>query len=139
MVLNLCRELGIVINPQKSNLEPSQVVQYLGVVIDAQTFVASSPERIARLLSTAGEFLSSADPPASIWLSLLGMLPSISHLVPGGRPTCVPPATMPPPVLGSGGSVNPDSLVSELSSESAVVAPIAPPFSGGVSVKCLPT
>ena len=41
VVLNLCRELGIVINPEKSNLEPSQVVQYLGVVIDAQTFVAS--------------------------------------------------------------------------------------------------
>ena len=86
VVLTLCRELGIVINPEKSNLEPSQVVQYLGVVIDAQTFVASpSPECIARLLSTAGEFLSSADPPASIWLSLLGMLSSMSHLVPGGR------------------------------------------------------
>ena len=86
VVLNLCRELGIVINQEKSNLEPSQVVQYLGVVIDAQTFVASpSPERIARLLSTAGEFLSSTDPPASIWLSLLGMLSSMAHLVPGGR------------------------------------------------------
>ena len=86
VVLDLCRELGIVINPEKSNLEPSQVVQYLGVVIDAQTFVASpSPERIARLQSTAGEFLSSADPLASIWLSLLGMLSSMSHLVLGGR------------------------------------------------------
>ena len=86
VVLSLCRELGIVINPEKYNFEPSQVVQYLGVVIDAQTFVASpSPECIARLLSTAGEFLSSADPPASIWLSLLGMLSSMSHLVPGSR------------------------------------------------------
>ena len=28
---------GIVINPEKSNLEPSQVVQYFGVVIDART------------------------------------------------------------------------------------------------------
>ena len=86
VVLDLCRELGIVINLEKSNLVPSHVVQYLGVVIDAQSFVASpSPDRIARLLSTAGEFLSSADPPASIWLSLLGMLSSLSHLVPGGR------------------------------------------------------
>ena len=85
VVLDLCRELGIVINPEKSNLEPSQVVQYLGVVI-TPTFLASpSPERIARLQSTAGEFLSSANPPASIWLSLLGMLSSMSHLVPGGR------------------------------------------------------
>ena len=85
VVLDLCRELGIVINPEKSNLKPSQVVQYLGVVIDAQTFVASpSPERITRLQSTASEFLSSTDPPASIWFSLLGMLSLMSHLVPGG-------------------------------------------------------
>ena len=84
VVLGLCRELGIVVNPEKSLLKPSQVVQYLGVLIDAQSFKASpSPDRIARLQSTAGEFLSFADPSASIWLSLLGMLSSLSHLVPG--------------------------------------------------------
>ena len=86
VVLDLCRELGIIANPKKSHLEPSQVIQYLGVVIDAQSFRASPlPDRIARLRSTAGEFLSSADPPVSTWLSLLGMLSSLSHLVPGGR------------------------------------------------------
>ena len=85
-VLHLCHELGIVVNPQKSNLVPSQVVQYLGVIIDAQSFRASpSPERVSRLLSTAGEFQSSASPPASLWLSLLGILSSLAHLVPGGR------------------------------------------------------
>ena len=86
VVLSLCRELGIVINPEKSNFTPSRVVQYLGVVIDARTFVVSpSPDRVSRLLSTAGEFLRSAAPPASLWQSLLGMLSSLSHLVPGGR------------------------------------------------------
>ena len=86
VVLDLCHELGIVMNPEKSHLEPFQVVQYLDVVIDTWSFRASpSPDRVARLLSTAGEFLSSADPPASTWLSLLGMLSSLSHLVPGGR------------------------------------------------------
>ena len=86
VVLDLCRELGIVVNPAKSRLEPSQVIQYHGVVIDSQSFRASpSPDRVARLLSTAGEFLSSTDLPASTWLSLLGMLSSLSHLVPGGR------------------------------------------------------
>ena len=85
-VLHLCHELGIVVNPQKSNLIPSQVVQYLGVMIDATSFRASpSPECISRLLSTAGEFQSSASPPASLWLSLLGVLSSLAHLVPGGR------------------------------------------------------
>ena len=85
-VLSLCHELGIVVNPQKSNLVPSQVVQYLGVVIDSTSFRASpSPDRISRLLSTAGEFRSSASPPARLWLSLLGALSSLAHLVPGGR------------------------------------------------------
>ena len=85
-VLDLCRELGVVINLKKSNLVPSQVVQYLGVVINTQSFAASpSPDRISRLLSTAEEFQSSASPPARLWLSLLGMLSSLAHLVPGGR------------------------------------------------------
>ena len=56
------------------------------MIIDAQSFRASpSPERVSRLLSTAGEFQSSASPPASSWLSLLGILSSLAHLVPGGR------------------------------------------------------
>ena len=89
VVLSLCRKLGIVVKPEKSNFSPSQVVQYLGVVIDARTFMASlSPDRVSRLRSTAGEFLCSAAPPASLWQSLLGMLgmlSSLSHLVPEGR------------------------------------------------------
>ena len=87
VVLDLCHELGIVVNPAKSHLVPSsEIVQYLGVVVDSQSFRASpSLERVARLRSTADAFLSCADPPASTWLSLLGMLSSLSHLVPGGR------------------------------------------------------
>ena len=86
VVLDLCHELGIVVNPAKSHLVPSQIVQYLGVVVDSQSFRASpSPERIARLRSTADAFLSCTNPPASTWLSLLGMLSSLSHLVLGGR------------------------------------------------------
>ena len=72
--------------PQQSNLVPSQVVQYLGVVIASTSFRASpSVERISRLLSTAAEFQSCASPTASLWLSLLGVLSSLAHLVPGGR------------------------------------------------------
>ena len=85
-VLRLCHELGIVINPMKSNLIPSQVVQYLGVVIASTSFRASpSVERISRLQSTAAEFQSCASPTASFWLSLLGVLSSLAHLIPGGR------------------------------------------------------
>ena len=59
-VLGLCHELGVVINREKSHLVPFQVVQYLGVVINTQSFVASpSPDRISRLLSPPENF----DPP----------------------------------------------------------------------------
>ena len=84
--LQLCHELGVVVNPQQSNLVPSQVVLYLGVVIDSASFRASpSAERISRLQSTAAEFQSCASPTAGLWLSLLGVLSSLAHLVPGGR------------------------------------------------------
>ena len=85
-VPHLCQELGIVVNPQNSDLVPSLVVQFLGVVIDSTSFRAStSAERISRLQSTAAEFQSCASPTASLWLSLLGVLSSLAHLVPGGR------------------------------------------------------
>ena len=62
-------------------LHPAQVVQYLGVIIDSTSFRASpSEERISPL-----QFQSCASPPASFWLSLLGVLSSLAHLVPGGR------------------------------------------------------
>ena len=85
-VLQLCHELGVVVNPQQSNLVPSQVVLYLGVVIDSASFRASpSAERISRLQSTATVFQSCASPTAGLWLLLLGILSSLAHLVPGGR------------------------------------------------------
>ena len=66
-VLQLCHELGMVVNPPKSNLVPSQVVQYLGVVIASTSFRASpSVERISRLQSTATEFQSCASPPVNL-------------------------------------------------------------------------
>ena len=72
--------------PPKSILVPSQVVQYLGVVIASASFRASpSVEHISRLQSTATEFQSCASPTANLWLSLLGVLSSLAHLVPGGR------------------------------------------------------
>ena len=78
--------VGVVVTPKKSNLIPYQVVQYLGVVIDSSSFRASpSVEHISRLPSPAAEFQSCSSPTASLWLSLLGVLSSLAHLVPGGR------------------------------------------------------
>ena len=120
------------VNPQKSNLVPSQVVQYLGVVIDSTSFRASpSQERISRLQSTAAEFQSPASPPASLWLSLLGVLSSLAHLVPGGRQDAVPPA-LPPSILGSSGSRGSSVCDCGVSPRPPVVAP--PPSSVSRSV-----
>ena len=63
VVLDLCRELGIVINLEKSYLVPSQVVQYLGVVIDAQSFVASPSPGYCQQL--ANFYLPQILPPVS--------------------------------------------------------------------------
>ena len=66
VVLDLCREFGIVVNPEKSNFVPSQRVLYLGTVLDSRSFVASpSLDRIARLLSLGERFLSSVQQPAA--------------------------------------------------------------------------
>ena len=85
-VLSLCMVLGIVGNPEKSNLVPSQRVLYLGTLIDSMSFRASlSQPRVEKFLSVGEEFLSSRQQPASSWRVLLGTLSSLSHLVPAAR------------------------------------------------------
>ena len=138
IVLSLCHELGIVINPKKSNFCPSQVVRYLRVVIDARNFMASpSPDCISRLRSTSGEFLCSAALPASLWQLLLGMLSSVTS---GSRG---PPADeiapdLPSPLLGSVGSFGSGAVVSGLSSGPSVVASRGSPLSRCVSPSGVP-
>ena len=74
---NFVTSWGLSSTPQKYNL---------GGVISSTSFRASpSVERISRLQSTAAEFQSCASPTATLWLSLLGILSSLAHLVPGGR------------------------------------------------------
>ena len=100
-VLQLCHELGVVVNPQQSNLVPSQVVLYLGVVIDSASFRASpSAERISRLQSTAAEFQSCASP-----MAIATRRPFFAGSPRSWRQTedAVPPA-LPPSFLGSSGS-----------------------------------
>ena len=85
-VLSLCEELGIRINYQKSQLDPTQSAIYLGIVLDSPTLRASpTPLRTLRFRQLVSEFLSSESQPASIWRRLLGHLSSLTQLVPGGR------------------------------------------------------
>ena len=48
-VLSLCQELGIIINLEKSQLVPTQVATYLGLVIDATTLRASPTQTRMRI------------------------------------------------------------------------------------------
>ena len=137
-VLGLCHELWVVINREKSHLIPSQVVQYLGVVINSQSFVASpSPDRISRLQLTAGEFQFCASPPVRLWLSLLGMLSSLAHLVPGGRLRMLVSPVMSQSFLGSSRSLGSGILDRVLSSRSPVVPPPTSPLPRCVSLPSL--
>ena len=85
-VLELCEDLGIVVNLENSSLVPSQIVSHLGVRIDSQTFRASpTPTRIEKFFSIVEEFLSSRRQSASFWRVLMGHLASLIHLVPSGH------------------------------------------------------
>ena len=64
----------------------SDLIVYLGIRIDSQTFRASAtPSRIEKFFSIAEEFLSSKVQSAKFWRVLLGHLASLSRLVPNGQ------------------------------------------------------
>ena len=85
-VLHLCQELGILVNWEKFQLTPSERVVYLGVILDSTLFRASPSQlRIEKLCLTVEEFLSCDRQPASLWRRLLGILSSLTSIVPGGR------------------------------------------------------
>ena len=121
-------------NPKKSNLVPSRVVQYLGVIIGSTSFRASpSVERISRLQSTAAEFvlrLASRE--------LMGLATRRTFFA--GSPSswrqtedAVPPA-LPPSILGSSGYDGSGVCVDGVSSRPPVVAPSPLSVSRSVSL-----
>ena len=85
-VPQLCQELGIVVNLDKSSLTPSHVIVYLGIKIELQTFrTLPTPSRIEKFFSIVEEFLSSKVQSTKFCRVLLGHLASLIHIVPGGQ------------------------------------------------------
>ena len=105
-VVHLCRDLGVVINWEKSNLLPSrspcqrevlaeytnnnnipsQRVVYLGVILDSTLFrVSPSQPRVEKLCLIIEEFLSCDVQTVSLWRRLLGVLSSLTPIVLRGR------------------------------------------------------
>ena len=68
LVLQLCRDLGIIVNWEKSDLRPSTRVQYLGMLIDTSLEkVFLSEARLACFREMATSFLLLPSPPACMW------------------------------------------------------------------------
>ena len=112
VVLSLLCELGIVVNPGKSNFSPSQVVQYLGVIIDAS---------FCQLVAVAAGDVVLCVTSGSRGLPADEMAPDL-----------------PSPLLGSVGSFDSCAVVSGLSSGPSVVASRGLPLSRGLSPSGIP-
>ena len=85
-LLWLCRQLGIHVNLPKSSLDPSQTRDYLGMTITFSPLrVFPTLKRIQKLSLLLHEFLSDRQHPVSVWRQLLGVMSSLSALVPGAR------------------------------------------------------
>ena len=85
-LLQLCRELGIVVNLKKSDLEPKTRAKYLGLILDSVALKAfPTDQRIERFMEISQRFLAQESPSAHLWQSLLGHMSSLEKLVPGAR------------------------------------------------------
>ena len=85
-ILWLCQSLGICVNLPKSSLTPMQTQDYLGITIQTIPLrVFPTLKRIQKLSLLLQDFLSTRSPPVSVWRQLLGIMSSMSALVPGSR------------------------------------------------------
>ena len=85
-LLSLCNSLGVVLNREKSELNPSQSVEYLGMTLDTVASRAyPTLTRIDKFIAMARKFLARRDPPAQLWQVLLGHMTLLEKLVPCGR------------------------------------------------------
>ena len=82
-VLSLLRQLGWIVNQEKSALSPAQKVVYLGAVLDFTTGRASpSPQRIQTLTTQVSDSLGKPRLRAREWLQLLGQMASLVDVLP---------------------------------------------------------
>ena len=85
-ILMTCQQLGLLVNFKKSELEPTQSIQYLGMRIDSlNSKVYPSEARIERLRLLLQTFLRTEAPQAIVWLRVLGHMVSLEKLVPQAR------------------------------------------------------
>ena len=85
-LLWLCPLLGVMVNLPKSSLVPTQKLDYLGMTLATSPLrVFPSLKRVQKFSQLLQVFLSDRLQPVSVWRSLLGMMSSMSAIVPGSR------------------------------------------------------
>ena len=85
-LLTLCAELGIQVNLPKSSLTPFQRLDYLGMTLLSSPLKAFPTQaRVQKVRCLVDKFSSSHEQPLSLWHSLLGVMSSLSTLIPGSR------------------------------------------------------
>ena len=85
-LLWVCGLLGIIVNPSKSSLVPTQTLDYLGMtLLTSPLRVFPTLKRVQKFSLLLQDFLSDRLHPVSVWWSLLGMMSSMSAIVPGSR------------------------------------------------------
>ena len=81
--VSLLEDLGWIVNQEKSSLIPSQILTYLGAVLDLKTGrVCPSPQRVQVLQDTVLSLVSHHRAPARLWLRVLGLMASMVDVVP---------------------------------------------------------
>ena len=84
-LLWLCRLLGIIVDPLKSSLVLTQTLDYLGMTLVTCPLRVFDPQTGSEVLSPFQDLLSDRLHPVSVWRSLLGMMSSMSAIVPRSR------------------------------------------------------
>ena len=83
-LLWLCQELGVRVNLSRSSLTPSQTLDYLGMRLQTRPLrVFPTPKRVQQLSSLLLDFVSCRQQPLPQWRQLLGVVSSLSAIVPG--------------------------------------------------------
>ena len=85
-VLRLVQNLGLIVNQKKSNLIPTQHIEYLGALFNLEKGIVTPTEtRFQSILEIIHALLNSQQIQAVVILKLLGLMASCIYLIPMGR------------------------------------------------------
>jgi len=82
----MCQDLGLIINWEKSELEPMQVFDFVGATFDLSRFlIRPTQKHLQEVQEVANLFLGSSGQTAHSWQHLIGVLGAQERFIPFGR------------------------------------------------------